>query len=184
MINKIIELEVLKQKVSECIKCPELVSNRTQTVFGVGNVNAKLMIVGEAPGKNEDKEGEPFVGEAGKLLNSMIAACGWKREDIFITNICRCRPPENRVPKLSEIENCSSFLQSTIEIVNPEFILLLGATAAKAILGMPLNLVRGTISDYKGRKVFVTYHPSYLLRNPSAKSIVWEDLQSLIKIMN
>ncbi|HUG17898.1 MAG TPA: uracil-DNA glycosylase [Planctomycetaceae bacterium] len=174
-------LQVLAQRVARCVRCQELAETRTQTVFGVGDPNAKIMFIGEAPGADEDREGEPFVGRAGQLLNKIIEACKLTREEIYICNILRCRPPENRNPLPAEAENCREYLDGQIEIVRPEYIVCWGSVAAKNLLGTdsPIGKLRGKFYEYAGAKVLCTYHPSYLLRNPPAKKDVWEDLKFL-----
>ena len=166
-----------------------MVENRTQTVFGVGNPHAKIVLCGEAPGRDEDKQGEPFVGKAGKLLDSILAACGLKREDIYILNICKCRPPENRTPTLEEAKNCRAFLAVQLKVIKPKFIICVGAVAAQNLLGVekPITQMRASnhgFYEFQGMKVLCTYHPAYLLRNPSAKKDCWDDLQILLKELN
>ncbi len=175
----------LSEQVAACRKCPELAAGRTQTVFGVGNPRAKVMFIGEAPGADEDKQGEPFVGRAGKLLNTIIEACGWKREELYICNILRCRPPGNRNPTPLEAANCRDFLDGQIEVVNPRYIVCWGTIAAQNLLNesTPIGRMRGKFYEYAGAKVLCTYHPSYLLRNPPAKKYVWEDLKILLREM-
>lgn len=172
------ELEIIAAKVAKCKKCPELASTRTQTVFGVGTPRAKIMFIGEAPGADEDKQGEPFVGRAGKLLDKIIEACQMKRSDIYIANILRCRPPGNRNPTDEEAANCRGFLDAQIEIVDPEYIVCWGSVSAKNLLHseLPIGKMRGRFYEYGRARVICTYHPSYLLRNPSAKKNVWEDM--------
>lgn len=172
------ELEIVAAKVAKCKKCPELASTRTQTVFGVGNPKAKIMFIGEAPGADEDKQGEPFVGRAGKLMDKIIEACQIKRSDIYIANILRCRPPGNRNPTNEEADNCRGFLDAQIEIVDPDYIVCWGSVAAKNLLHseLPIGKMRGQFYEYGRARVVCTYHPSYLLRNPSAKKNVWDDM--------
>lgn len=183
--DKTAQLTQLAQCVADCRRCPELASTRTQTVFGVGDPQAKIMFVGEAPGADEDQQGEPFVGRAGQLLNKIIAACGLTREEIYICNILRCRPPGNRNPSDDEARNCREFLDGQITIVGPEYIVCWGSVAARNLLGgdAPIGKMRGKFYEYEGAKVLCTYHPSYLLRNPSAKKDVWEDMQFLFRDM-
>ena len=180
-----VELDIIADQVSQCQKCPELASSRTQTVFGVGNPRAKIMFVGEAPGADEDKQGEPFVGRAGMLLDKIIEACQMKRSDIYIANILRCRPPGNRNPSDEEAANCRGFLDAQIEIVDPDYIVCWGSVAAKNLLhsDLPIGKMRGQFYDYGRARVLCTYHPSYLLRNPSAKKNVWEDMIYLFQDM-
>jgi len=183
--NQKAALTRLAKKVAECTRCQELASTRTQTVFGVGNPDAKIMFIGEAPGADEDAQGEPFVGRAGKLLTKIIEACEMKREDVYICNILRCRPPGNRNPSNDEAANCREFLDKQIEIVNPDYIVCWGSVAAKTLLDTdtPIGKMRGQFHEYVNTKVLCTYHPSYLLRNPPAKKFVWEDMQFLFADM-
>jgi DNA polymerase len=184
-VERLAALEVIAKKVSRCTRCPVLVENRTQTVFGVGNPMAKVVFFGEAPGADEDKTGEPFVGRAGQLLNKIIEACTWKREDVYIMNVVKCRPPDNRKPEDDEAENCSEYRNHQFDIIRPQYIVCLGATAAQALLGKQWSIgkLRGKLHDWNGTKVLATYHPAYLLRNPDAKRDVWEDMQMLLKDM-
>ncbi len=178
-------LAALAAKVAQCRRCDELVRNRTQTVFGVGNPYAELVFVGEAPGADEDLRGEPFVGAAGQLLNKIIAACGLKREEVYIMNILRCRPPNNRTPLPDEAERCRPFLLGQLGIIRPKFICCLGACAAQNLLQTTetIGRLRGRFFDFQGARVICTYHPAYLLRNPSAKRQTWEDMQMLLRAM-
>jgi len=178
-------LAALAAEVAQCRRCDELVRNRTQTVFGVGNPFAELVFVGEAPGADEDLRGEPFVGAAGQLLNKIIAACGLKREEVYIMNILRCRPPNNRTPLPDEAERCRPFLLGQLSIIRPKFICCLGACAAQNLLQTPetIGRLRGRFFEFQGAQVICTYHPAYLLRNPSAKRQTWEDMQMLLRAM-
>jgi DNA polymerase len=178
-------LEVLAQRVAPCTRCSELARSRTQTVFGVGKAGAELCFIGEAPGADEDAQGEPFVGAAGQLLNRIIAACGMKREDVYICNILKCRPPGNRLPQASEAANCREYLEEQLELVGPKFICALGACAAQNLLGTTLSIgrLRGQFHDYRGTPVLCTYHPAYLLRSPDKKKDVWEDMKKLMARM-
>lgn len=178
-------LESLAKRVAQCARCRELAETRTQTVFGVGNPDADIMFVGEAPGADEDKQGEPFVGRAGQLMNKIIEACHMQRDEIYICNILRCRPPGNRNPTPAEADNCREYLDAQIEIVNPDYIVCWGSVAAKNLLGTdtPIGKMRGKFYQYSNAKVVCTYHPSYLLRNPSAKKPVWEDMKFLFADM-
>lgn len=178
-------LEQLRQKVAACTLCPELVSNRTQTVFGVGHPQPRLCFFGEAPGVDEDLQGEPFVGRAGELLNRMIAACTLRRDDVYILNVLKCRPPNNRAPLPHETENCRPFFEQQLEILHPEFICCLGASAAQALLktNVPVSRLRGQLHTWRWAKVVVTYHPAYLLRSPQQKFAAWEDLKLLMREM-
>ena len=179
-------LQQLAAKVVQCKKCAELVANRTQTVFGVGNPFAELVFLGEAPGADEDKQGIPFVGRAGKLLTDMIEkGMQIKRDDVYICNILRCRPPGNRNPSLEEAAKCRGFLDATLQVIKPKYICCLGAVAATNLLDSQESIgkMRGRILDYKGIKVVCTYHPAYLLRNPAAKTATWDDLKLLMREM-
>jgi DNA polymerase len=178
-------LEDLQAAVAACAKCAELARTRTQTVFGVGNPHARLVFLGEAPGADEDRQGEPFVGRAGQLLNKIIEACTLRREDVYIMNILKCRPPGNRTPLPTEAGNCRSFLDRQLALIQPEFICCLGACAATNLLGATSSIgkLRGRVLEYRGAKVVCTYHPAYLLRNPSAKRETWEDMQLLMRLM-
>jgi DNA polymerase len=181
------EIDALRVKVSTCTRCPALVACRTQTVFGVGAMRPELCFVGEAPGADEDAQGEPFVGAAGQLLNRIIGACQMKREDVYICNIIKCRPPGNRTPLPDEIANCREYLEKQLELVRPRFICALGSTAAHSLLGtmLPMGKLRGRFHDYKGTPVIVTYHPAYLLphRAPHMKHEVWKDMKMLMARM-
>ncbi len=178
-------LEALKKRVAACRRCAELAETRTQTVFGVGDPEARIMFIGEAPGADEDRQGEPFVGRAGQLLNRIIAACGMKREDVYICNVLKCRPPNNRNPLPEEAANCREYLDAQIELVDPEYIVCWGAVAAQNLLDTtaPIGRLRGKFYEYGRAKVLCTYHPSYLLRNPAAKKPVWEDMKFLFRDM-
>lgn len=167
----------LEANVRACMKC-SLHTTRTQTVFGVGNRNAQWMFIGEAPGADEDAQGEPFVGRAGQLLNSMIAALGLKREDVYIANVLKCRPPNNRDPQPVEVEQCEPYLVRQIALIQPKLIVALGRHAAHSLLKTDLALarLRGQVLSYQDIPLVVTYHPAYLLRTPSDKRKAWEDL--------
>jgi uracil-DNA glycosylase len=179
------ELQALADRVSQCQRCPELAAARTQTVFGVGNPEARVMFIGEAPGADEDAQGEPFVGRAGQLLNKIIEACGWTREQLYICNILRCRPPGNRNPTDEEAANCREYLDGQIRLVDPEYIVCWGSVAARNLLGetTPIGRLRQKWLHYGRSKVLCTYHPSYLLRNPAAKKPVWDDMKFLLAEM-
>ena len=167
----------LEAAVSGCIKC-SLHTTRTQTVFGIGNRKAQWMFIGEAPGADEDAKGEPFVGRAGQLLNAMIAALGLKREAVYIANVLKCRPPNNRDPQPSEVEQCEPYLVRQIALIQPKVIVALGRHAAHSLLKTDLALarLRGQVLSYQDIPLIVTYHPAYLLRTPSDKRKAWEDL--------
>ena len=181
LAKRIAGLAALQACVKDCTRCPELATTRTQTVFGVGNPEAKIMFVGEAPGADEDAQGEPFVGRSGQLLNDIIKACRMRREDIYICNVLRCRPPSNRLPSPVEAANCREYLDGQIAHVNPDYIVCWGACAAQNLLSMtdPIGKLRGRFHEYGRAKVLCTYHPSYLMRNPAAKKDVWEDMKKL-----
>jgi DNA polymerase len=183
--HRLRELTLLAERVSRCTRCPELAATRTQTVFGVGPVGAEVCFIGEAPGGDEDRIGEPFVGVAGQLLNRIIAACGFRREDVFICNILRCRPPGNRQPKPEECANCREYLDRTLELVRPKVICCWGAVAAQSLLGTRTGItrLRGQFYSYKDTPVLCTFHPAALLegRSPEKKKDVWEDMQMLLK---
>lgn len=174
------EWELLRQKVAQCTACA-LHQTRTQTVFGVGNENAKLMIIGEAPGFNEDKQGEPFVGRAGQLLTAMIKTMGFERSDVYIANILKCRPPENRDPSVSEVQTCTPFLNQQIALVQPKLLLAVGRIAAHYLLNTKASLesLRNKVHQYGEQSIplIITYHPAYLLRNPIDKKKAFVDLQ-------
>ncbi len=172
-----VDLRVLAGEVASCVKCP-LHSSRTQTVFGVGSASAEWMFVGEAPGVQEDLQGEPFVGRAGQLLNAMLAAIGLEREQVYIANVLKCRPPNNRDPQPHEVDCCEPYLLRQIELINPSIILALGRHAAHSLLksDLPLAKLRGRRLTYHGIPLVVTYHPAYLLRNPVDKRKAWDDL--------
>ena len=175
----------LRQRVAKCQQC-ELHRGRTQTVFGVGDQHADWLIIGEAPGVEEDKQGEPFVGRAGKLLNSMLFAVGLQREQVFIANILKCRPPNNRDPKPEEANACSSYLRKQIDLLQPKIILAVGRIAAQNLMKTetPIGKMRGQRYQYAdtGIPVVVTYHPAYLLRSPREKRKVWQDLQLAMRV--
>lgn len=178
-------LRAIREDIGDCTRCVLHKQGRKQIVFGVGNPRADIMFVGEAPGADEDTHGEPFVGRAGQLLNNMISAMGIRREDVYIANIIKCRPPGNRTPERDECDTCSPFLMRQIEVVKPKILVALGAVAAKTLLGVNdamINL-RGRIYDFKNTKLAVTYHPAYLLRDPRQKKETWKDLQMVMKYL-
>ena len=177
-------LQAIRDDIGDCTRC-RLHKGRTNIVFGVGNVNAELMFVGEGPGADEDAKGEPFVGRAGQLLNNMISAMGLKREDVYIANVVKCRPPGNRNPERDECDTCSPFLMRQIAVIRPKVIVALGAVAAKNLLAMNDSManLRGRWYDFRGSKLAVTYHPAYLLRDPRQKKETWKDLQRVMKYL-
>jgi DNA polymerase len=176
-------LEGLESQICNCVKC-SLGETRTKFVFGVGNPRATLLLVGEAPGVDEDAQGEPFVGRAGQLLNKILEAIGFKREDVYICNILKCRPPGNRKPAQDEVSHCIPYLKKQIEIMKPKLILCLGLTAAENLLKTTESLtkLRGRVLEYEGTPLMVTYHPAALLRNPNWKRPAWEDVQAARKL--
>lgn len=175
----------LASEIAACTRCTELAASRTQTVPGVGNPRARLCFLGEAPGADEDRQGEPFVGAAGQLLNKIIQACTLQREQVYILNVLKCRPPGNRTPQPDEVANCRAFFERQLEIIAPEFICCLGAVAAQSLLGTTQSLgrLRGRFHDYRGIKVMTTYHPAYLLRYPDMKRATWDDMKMLMREM-
>ena len=193
IIDPIAALKLIREDLGDCTRC-KLHKGRTNLVFGVGSPRAELMFVGEGPGADEDAQGEPFVGRAGQLLNNMIKAMGLRREDVYIANIVKCRPPGNRTPEPDECETCSPFLMRQIATIKPKVIVALGATAAKNLLAISSSLgeMRGHWYDFKpagsdpswpGARLAVTYHPAYLLRDPRQKGETWKDLQMVMKYL-
>jgi uracil-DNA glycosylase len=174
-------LERIREDLGECTRC-RLHKQRNKIVFGAGNPKAELVFVGEGPGHDEDMQGLPFVGRAGKLLTQMIEAMGLQREDVYICNVVKCRPPENRKPEDDEVATCSPYLYRQLDVIGPKAIVCLGATAAQELLKTKdsISRFRGTWFDYRNTKLMATYHPAYLLRNPAAKSEVWKDLQKVM----
>jgi uracil-DNA glycosylase family 4 len=174
-------LPVIREDLGECTRC-KLHKTRNKIVFGDGNPMAQLVFIGEGPGADEDAQGLPFVGRAGKLLTQMIQAMGLQRSDVYICNVVKCRPPQNRQPDKDEVEACSPFLLRQIDTIAPKVIVCLGATAAKLLLetDQGISQYRGQWLNFRGRKLMATYHPAYLLRNPAAKSEVWKDLQKVM----
>jgi DNA polymerase len=190
-------LKLIREDLGDCTRCKLHQQGRKQIVFGVGNVCAELMFVGEGPGADEDAQGEPFVGRAGQLLNNMIKAMGLRREDVYIANIVKCRPPGNRTPERDECETCSPFLMRQMAAIKPKVIVALGATAAKNLLAVnaPMSELRGRFYDFmptgvrsndpawSGARLAVTYHPAFLLRDPRQKGEAWKDLQMVMKYL-
>ncbi len=181
-VDKAAALQQLRDTIGDCTRCPLAYAGRHTIVFADGDPNADLMFVGEGPGADEDTSGVPFVGKAGQLLNNMITAMGLRREQVYIANIVKCRPPKNRVPEPVEANTCSPFLLQQIDIVQPKVIVALGATAAMYLLGVrqPLNTLRGQWHDVRGTRCTVTYHPAFLLRDPRQKGEAWKDLQRVM----
>ena len=178
--NSLATLDEFYYKIKDCQKC-SLANSRTNFVFGCGNPNAKLMCIGEAPGYEEDKQGEPFVGPAGELLNKILDAIGFRREEVYIANVIKCRPPNNRDPEVNEIVSCFGYLQKQIELIKPALILALGKIAAQSLLGTDNSLakLRTSANNFSGIPVVVTYHPAALLRNQQWKHAAWEDVKKL-----
>jgi uracil-DNA glycosylase len=189
-------LRLIREDLGDCTRCKLHQQGRKQIVFGVGNPRADLMFVGEGPGADEDAQGEPFVGRAGQLLNNMIKAMGLRREDIYIANVVKCRPPGNRTPERDECETCSPFLMRQIAAIKPKVIVALGAVSAKNLLAInaPMSELRGRFYDFmptgvpsdpewRGAKLAVTYHPAFLLRDPRQKGEAWKDLQMVMKYL-
>ncbi len=178
-------LAAIKEEIGDCTRCPLAYAGRRTIVFGDGDANARLMFVGEGPGADEDTSGVPFVGKAGQLLNNMIQAMGLKREEVYIANIVKCRPPANRVPEPVEANTCDQFLLQQIDVVQPQVVVALGATAAMYLLGVKQSLssLRGRWHSCRGAKLAVTYHPAFLLRDPRQKGEAWKDLQMVMKEM-
>ncbi len=185
--DRVSALARIECKVAVCTRCPELARTRKKTVFGAGNPHARLVFMGEAPGADEDLQGEPFVGKAGQKLTEIIEkGMRLRREDVYILNTIKCRPPANRVPTAEEAANCREYLDAQLAILQPEFICCLGATAAQNLLGLtlPIGQLRGRFYEYRGIKVLCTYHPSYVLRSPEvARPAVWSDIQMLMRAM-
>ena len=179
-------LTSIREDIGDCTRCKLATLGRKQVVFGVGNPNADLMFVGEAPGADEDVQGVPFVGRAGQLLTKMIEAMGFSRDDVYIANVVKCRPPENRNPEPDEIATCEPFLFRQIETIKPKVIVALGAFAAKTLLRStdPISKLRGQVYDYHGAQLIPTFHPSFLLRSPGQKKYAWEDLKKALSILS
>jgi len=177
-------LEALQKKALRCNRCP-LSQGRKNVVFGLGNPSARLVFIGEAPGRDEDIQGLPFVGRAGQLLTKIIESIGYKREDVYICNILKCRPPQNRNPLPSEIFACQEHLINQLNIIKPRLICTLGKFAAQTLLktDTPISLLRGKFCDFQGAKLIPTFHPAYLLRNPSGKRLVWEDMKKIKRFL-
>jgi uracil-DNA glycosylase family 4 len=174
-------LAAIREDIGDCVRCKLCSLGRKQIVFGVGNPNADLMFVGEAPGRDEDIQGIPFVGRAGQKLTQIIEAIGLKREDVYIANVIKCRPPENRNPEPDEVEQCEPFLFRQVDTIRPKVIVALGTFAAKSLLksNESISRLRGRVFDYRGAKLVPTFHPAFLLRNPSCRREVWEDMKKV-----
>jgi DNA polymerase len=178
-------LDAQSHIVSACSKCSQLVCSRTRTVYGVGNCKAEIVFIGEGPGFEEDRQGIPFVGPAGQLLDKIIIAMNLERPNVYIMNAVKCRPQNNRTPTDEEIANCQPYFQQQLDVIQPKFIVCLGAVAARALLKTSLGIgkLRGKFYSYCGAQVAVTYHPAYLLRNPDAKKLTWEDMKKVMAAM-
>ncbi len=183
--NKLKVLNIIADSASECVNC-DLHKNRDKSVFHRGSLDAKIAFVGEAPGANENETGIPFVGRAGNLLDKMITAMGLEREDAYVCNVCKCRPPDNRKPESTEMDACKKYLDAQLSIVEPDVIVTLGATATEALLGSGPGITkrRGNPGKYQNINVIPTFHPSYLLRNPKAKMEVRDDLKQALNLIN
>jgi len=181
--KEMVELARIEARAKACVLCKELARCRANVVFGVGNPRAELMFIGEAPGADEDAQGEPFVGRAGQLLTKIIQAMGYRREDVYIANVLKCRPPENRTPLPDEVTNCLPYLLSQIELIRPKVIVALGATALRALLDVQLGItkLRGHWYTFREIPIMPTFHPAYLLRNPPAKREVWDDMKAVLE---
>ena len=197
VVDPVAALRLIREDLGDCTRCKLHQQGRKQIVFGVGNPHAALMFVGEGPGADEDVQGEPFVGRAGQLLNNMIKAMGLRREDVYIANVVKCRPPGNRTPERDECETCSPFLMRQVAVIKPKVIVALGAVAARNLLAInaPMSELRGRFYDFipasarssdpewQGAKLAVTYHPAFLLRDPRQKGEAWKDLQMVMKYL-
>jgi DNA polymerase len=185
-LNKVTDDSLLKirEDLGECTRC-KLHTTRNKIVFGDGSAKADLVFVGEGPGRDEDAQGLPFVGRAGKLLTQMIEAMGLQRKDVYICNVVKCRPPENRLPEPDEIKTCSPYLLRQLDAIDPKVIVCLGACSAQTLLetNRGISHFRGQWLDFRGRQLMATYHPAYLLRNPAAKADVWKDLQKVMAVL-
>lgn len=182
-LDKEAALKALREEIGDCRRC-KLSNRRTNIVFGEGNPSARLMFIGEAPGKEEDLQARPFVGNAGMLLTRLIERMGFKREDVYIANIVKCRPPMNRDPEIDEIEKCRGFIERQIEIINPAVIMSLGRISVQTLTGntkLKITAIRGNFFDYKGIPLMPTFHPAYLIRNPKDKWLTWGDAQKVIE---
>ena len=178
-------LEAVREWIGDCTRCPLAYAGRRKIVFGDGDPNARLMFVGEGPGAEEDEQGLPFVGKSGQLLNNMIGAMGLRREDVYVANVVKCRPPANRAPEWIEASTCTQFLVQQMDIVQPQYVVALGTTAAAYVLGVKQSLasLRGRFHEVRGAKLVVTYHPAFLLRDPRQKGEAWKDLQMVMAAM-
>ena len=178
-------LTAIREDIGDCVRCKLCTLGRRQIVFGVGNLNADLMFVGEAPGEDEDKQGEPFVGRAGQLLTKIIEAIGMTREQVYIANVIKCRPPGNRNPEPDEVMTCEPYLFEQLGIIRPTIVVALGKFAAQSLLRTtePITKLRGRVFEWRGASLIPTFHPAYLLRNPPAKREVWEDMKKVRELL-
>ena len=185
-LGTVAQLDAIRNDIGDCVRCKLCALGRRQIVFGVGNPNADLMFVGEAPGRDEDIQGIPFVGRAGQKLTQIIEAIGLKREDVYIANVIKCRPPENRNPEPDEVEQCEPFLFRQVDTIKPKVIVALGTFAAKSLLKSTdsISRLRGRVYEYRGAKLVPTFHPAFLLRNPSCRREVWEDMKKVRALLN
>ena len=183
--GKAAALEQVRALIGDCTRCPLAYAGRRKIVFGDGDPNARLMFIGEGPGADEDEQGLPFVGKSGQLLNNMIQAMGLRREQVYVANVVKCRPPANRAPEWIEASTCTQFLVQQMDIVQPEYVVALGTTAAAYVLGVKQSLasLRGRFHEVRGAKLVVTYHPAFLLRDPRQKGEAWKDLQLVMAAM-
>ena len=186
MLSPADALAALRTDIGECTRCKLHALGRRQIVFGVGNPTASLMFIGEAPGADEDIQGEPFVGRAGQLLTRIVEAIGLTREDVYIANVIKCRPPQNRNPEQDEVETCEPFLFQQVDVIKPKVIVALGTFAAHALLRTldPISRLRGRVYEYRGAKLVPTFHPAYLLRSPASKREVWEDMKLVKRLLS
>ena len=180
--SPVAEMKRVEEEAKKCVKCAELSRCRNNVVFGVGDIHTELMFIGEAPGADEDAQGEPFVGRAGQLLTKIIGAMGFARREVYITNIIKCRPPQNRTPFPEEVTNCLPYVLRQIELIQPKVIVALGATALRALLDVQLGItkMRGHWYRFRDIPIMPTFHPAYLLRNPAAKREVWDDMKAVL----
>ncbi len=185
LAERTLAMRDLAAQVAACTRCEQLACRRKNTVFGEGNFKPRVCFFGEAPGMDEDRMGRPFVGASGQLLDRIIAACTMRREDVYILNTIKCRPPDNRNPLEEELANCREYFIAQLENLQPEYIVCLGLVAARALLpsAPSIGRLRGRFHQFRGAKVLVTYHPSYLLRTPSAKAAAWDDMKLLMREM-
>ena len=184
-LTQVEALAAIRADIGDCTRCKLHTQGRTQVVFGSGNPSAELMFVGEAPGADEDLQGVPFIGRAGQLLTKIIEAIGMTRDDVYIANVIKCRPPQNRNPEPDEVETCEPFLFQQIDAIHPKVIVALGKFGAQTLLRTvePISKLRGRVFDYRGSKLIPTFHPAYLLRNPSSKREVWDDMKLVKKLL-